>query len=66
MVDGTKATKITGKVMEHEGPGPIPGTPEEVVIFAKNGLLYTMVYLPIDNQDYSEVFSDMVASFKTL
>jgi hypothetical protein len=63
-VGGIKATRVSGKTLQHEGPGPKAGLEEEVVIFANNGIVYTLVYLPIDDRDFSKVFDRMLASFK--
>lgn len=58
------ATKITGLVKAHEGPGPDGGTQTIQVLFSDNNNIYQVFYYGLDNKDYSQFFDQILSTFK--
>ncbi|MCR4276432.1 MAG: hypothetical protein NUV90_03540 [Candidatus Parcubacteria bacterium] len=58
------ATKLSGLAKAVDGPGPTAGTQVVKVLFSRSNTIYQVYYYMLDNKDYSQVFDQMLSTFK--
>lgn len=58
------ATKFTGLVKSEEGPGPTGGLQTIQVLFSRNNNIYQVYYYGLDNKDYTQIFDQILSTFK--
>lgn len=62
--NNVSATRFTGLVKTEEGPGPVGGIQTIQVLFSHNSNIYQVYYYGLDNKDYSQIFDQILSTFK--
>jgi|SRR3989344_3149899 len=62
--DNISAAKLTGLVKPEEGPGPAGGLQTIEVVFSYNNNIYQVYYYGLDNKDYSQIFDQILSTFR--
>ncbi|MFH1366794.1 MAG: PsbP-related protein [Patescibacteria group bacterium] len=63
-VGGITAKRLAGTTKAMEGPGPEEGTEEIYVVFMTGGNMYHLIYYKNTDNDYSDIFDQMVSTFE--